>query len=218
MALVIVDYCKGNLASVQRGFEQAGYNAIISAQPADILKADAVVLPGVRAFADAAATLVETGQMDAIRQRVLGDGVPFLGLCLGMHLLLSDGVEGAPEGGSIAGLGLVPGSALRMEGSCSDGRQVKIPHMGWNSLDFEDCAPSPLFEGVPQGTYFYFTHSYMAVPASDDDVLARSTYARPFASAIGRGNIYGVQFHPEKSSAMGLRVLHNFGTIVYERS
>lgn len=218
MAIAIVDYCKGNLASVQRGLAQAGYEAYITSDPELILKGDAVILPGVGAFADAMATMNELGQKEAIRQRVLGDGVAFLGICLGMHLLFEGGEEGAQEGALIPGLGLMKGDALRMESICADGSQVKIPHVGWNALDFADCEPSPLFAGVPQGSHFYFTHSFMAVPAESDVIIARTCHAQPFASAVGRGNIYATQFHPEKSSAMGLRVLENFGRIVYERS
>lgn len=219
-SIAVVDYCKGNLASVQRGLADAGYDARITDSPADILAADGIVLPGVGSFADAMTTMEATGQADALRQ-ALAEDVPFLGICLGVHLLFDWGDEGVAEGERMAGLGALPGHIERMSAFDDVGRKHKIPHVGWNSLEFtEALASNPsaarLFEGVDDGSYFYYTHSYCAVPDEESDVVGTSTHAQRFASAVARDNVFGVQFHPEKSSHVGLRVLRNFGELVEE--
>lgn len=213
--IAVVDYCKGNLASVQRGLADAGFDARITDDPADILAADGVVLPGVGAFADAMATMERTGQADALRQACEA-GAPFLGICLGLHLLFDWGDENCAEGEFTRGLGVLPGHATRMEAFDDAGVKHKIPHVGWNSVEY--ARSSPLFEGVPDGSHFYFTHSYRAVPDDEADVIATSEHARRFACAVERGNVFGVQFHPEKSSQLGLKVLENFGHIVEMRN
>lgn len=219
-SIAVVDYCKGNLASVQRGLADAGYDARITDKAADILAADGVVLPGVGSFADAMTTMEATGQADALRA-VLAQGVPFLGICLGVHLLFEWGDEGVAEGERMAGLGALPGHIERMNAFGDAGVKHKIPHVGWNSLEYAPALQSNpdamrLFEGVDDESYFYFTHSYCAVPSDEGDIMGTSTHAQPFAAAVARDRVFGVQFHPEKSSRDGLRILRNFGGLVEE--
>ena len=293
--IAVVDYQKGNLKSVERGLIAAGGEALITADASEIAKADAIVLPGVGAFADAAATMCELGQMDVIRERVLV-GVPFLGICLGEHLMFEHGVEGAPEGNPACGLGLLPGTVVAMPRCDAQGKAFKVPHVGWNTIEmpacnggaavppcgeggkafaippcgegggnavlkqsslrcgtargtspdsaalldggqaepdlsslrsenaggaFPDSTPQPgsdlafacpLFDGIAPGEYFYFTHSYIAPTGSH--TIAETTHSTRFTSAVQFGECaFGVQFHPEKSSDAGARVLANFVAI-----
>lgn len=209
--IAVVDYCKGNLASVQRSIGDAGYDAFVTQNPAEIEKADGIILPGVGAFRDAADTMVELGEMDAIKTRVK-EGVPFLGICLGLHLIFDWGDEGCEPGTRVAGLGLLPGHIEHVPATDESGKKYKVPHVGWNSVELQ--RDWDLFEGVPNSEYFYFTHSYCAVPDNQADIAALTEHARTFVSAVGRDHIYGVQFHPEKSSKWGLQVMRNFGGIV----
>lgn len=209
--IAVVDYCKGNLASVQRGLADAGYDARITDAAADILAADGIVLPGVGAFADAMKTMEQTGQADALRSAV-AEGAPFLGICLGLHLLFAWGDEGCAPGERVEGLGILSGHVERMAAIDARGAKHKVPHVGWNSVEF--VREVPLFDGVPDASYFYFTHSYCAVPDDEGDCVATSEHARRFVSAVEHDGVYGVQFHPEKSSQLGLQVLGNFGKIV----
>ena len=277
--IAVVDYQKGNLKSVERGLIAAGGEALITADTSEIAKADAIVLPGVGAFADAAATMCELGQMEAIRDRVRA-GVPFLGICLGEHLMFEHGVEGAPEGNPACGLGLLPGTVVAMPRCDAQGKAFKVPHVGWNTIEtpacgegaavppcgegggnavlssggagggaarssaakrglfehgafpgsapqvgselaFPDSTPQPesnlafacpLFDGIAPGEYFYFTHSYIAPTGSH--TVAETTHSTRFTSAVQFGECaFGVQFHPEKSSDAGARVLANFVAI-----
>ncbi len=211
--IAIVDYCKGNLRSVERALTDAGFDAFITAEPERIAVADGIVLPGVGSFADAASTMEETGQMQAIRERVR-EGIPFLGICLGLQLALDFGEEGCEAGKQVEGLQLVGGHAERMAETDDDGKKYKIPHVGWNSVTYR--TGDALFAGIAQDSYFYFTHSYCGVLDDRSDVTAMSVHAQPFAAAIQRDNVFATQFHPEKSSAVGLRLLTNFGLIVEE--
>ena len=207
--IAVVDYRMGNLKSVERGLRAVGADARITADPREIAAADVVVLPGVGAFGDAMRSMNSLGQSDAIRAAV-ADGKPFLGICLGMHLLFSDGVEGAAEGSTVKGLGLIEGTVERMPNHDAEGKLYKIPHVGWNSI--EDLR-TPLFEGIPEGEHFYFTHSYMA-PESPC-TIATTEHSLRFPSAIAVSDrVFGVQFHPEKSSDAGAAVLANFVRIV----
>ena len=297
--IAVVDYQKGNLKSVERGLIAAGGEALITADASKIAKANAIVLPGVGAFADAAATMCELGQMEAIRDRVRA-GVPFLGICLGEHLMFEHGVEGAPEGNPACGLGLLPGTVVAMPRCDAQGKAFKVPHVGWNTIEmpacngsgetvavppcgedggnavlkqsslrcgtargtspdsaalldggqaepelsslrsenaggafpdsaaqpgsefaFPDSTPQPgsdlafacpLFDGIAPGEYFYFTHSYIAPTGSH--TIAETTHSTRFTSAVQFGErAFGVQFHPEKSSDAGARVLANFVAI-----
>lgn len=241
--IAVVDYHKGNLMSVERGIEAAGGEALITDDAGVIARADGVVLPGVGAFADASATMIELGQMDAIRERIAA-GVPFLGICLGMHLLFEEGTEGAPDeddeesSHNAPGLAVLPGVVCRMPRVDAEGNAYKVPHVGWNTVippmgsglsaastsaggsaaagggqSVFSCA---LFDGIPAGEYFYFTHSYIA--PTGPFVVGETTHSVAFPSAVQYGDAcFGVQFHPEKSSDAGAAVLRNFVRIVEGR-
>jgi glutamine amidotransferase len=212
--IAVVDYHKGNLLSVERGLLQAGCHPVVTDDPDVIRAADGVVLPGVGAFADASAYLLASGEMSAIRDAVR-EGSPFLGICLGMQLAFDSGDEGCEPGAGAEGLGFIPGTCHRLSSETPDGHRYKVPHVGWNNVDFTSLgATSPLFSDVGDHGWFYFTHSYQCEPSNVADVLATTTYAQPFASAAMAGIVFGTQFHPEKSSAPGLVVLDNFGRIV----
>ena len=203
--IVVVDYHKGNLSSVERGLTEVGGTALVSDDPQAIRAASAVVLPGVGSFGDAAAYLRESGQGEAILEAI-GRGVPFLGICLGLQLLFERGSE-TGDGSWAEGLGVLAGSATRLESS-----RLKVPHVGWDQLDLTDHGRAcPLLVGVAEGAHVYFTHSYALADDVDPAfVAARTHYARSFASAVWRDRVFGVQFHPEKSSAVGRGILANF--------
>lgn len=206
--IAVIDYCKGNLKSVERGLQSVGGRAFITDSPRDILAADALVLPGVGSFADASETMLRTGQMQAIRS-ALAQGTPFLGICLGQHLLFRAGYEGMEQGASAEGLGCIEGTVFRMPEYDYNHTRYKIPHVGWNSVEFDTSCANPLLHKVSHGEYFYFTHSYI-VPESSATV-ATTTHSVTFPSVIQAGEaIFGVQFHPEKSSDAGAQVLRNF--------
>jgi imidazole glycerol-phosphate synthase subunit HisH len=203
--IAIVDYKMGNLRSVQKSFEHAGVqDVVVTGDPTLVEAADGIVLPGVGAFRDAAANLRESGVEEVLRHRI-GAGTPFLGICLGMQLLADIGFED----GEYTGLGLVPGTCEKLPGG------VKVPHIGWNTVEYP--RDSPLFDGIPQSTAFYFVHSYRLVPRDDGAIIGSTEYGVRFAAAVQSGNVSAVQFHPEKSSTMGLKLLANFGRLA-ERS
>lgn len=205
--IAVIDYCKGNLKSVERGLVGVGADARITDNPRMIASAHALVLPGVGSFADAAHTMVETGQMDAIRAAIAA-GKPFLGICLGQHLLFTGGTEHAGAEGVVPGIGIIEGVADKMPSHDATGKTYKIPHVGWNSVELEE-GTSPLFQGIPNGEYFYFTHSYIA--PNSDATIAITTHSVTFPSAVQVGDrVFGVQFHPEKSSTAGAKLLKNF--------
>ena len=207
--IVVVDYHKGNLSSVERGLVEAGGEARVSDDASAIREASGVVLPGVGSFGDAMAFLRESGEAEAVLDAV-GRGVPFLGICLGLQLLFERGDE-TGDGSWAEGLGVMSGSATRLEST-----RLKVPHVGWDQLDLTPLGRScRLFRGVAQGAHVYFTHSYaLADDVEPCVVAARTHYARSFASAVWRENVYGVQFHPEKSSAVGGAILANFVDVV----
>jgi glutamine amidotransferase len=205
-AIAIVDYRMGNLRSVEKGFAAAGVPGVgITGDPEVVARARGIVLPGVGAFRDAAANLASSGMREVLLERVAG-GVPLLGICLGMQLLATVGLED----GEWAGLDLVPGDCERLPGG------VKIPHMGWNTVDYP--RPSALFDGIDEGSAFYFVHSYHLVPSDPSAVIGSTVHGVPFAAAVQSGSVYGLQFHPEKSSETGLALLRNFAVIVEEAS
>ena len=211
--IVVVDYHKGNLLSVARILSAVGAEVAISDDPRTISEARGVVLPGVGSFEDAMSYMRPSGQADAVVSSV-ERGVPFLGICLGLQLPFQRGSELTSEAwgnGWCPGLGLLSGSVTRLESS-----RLKVPHVGWNQLHLtEHGRQCPLFVDVPEGSNVYFTHSYAPADDVDESIVATKThYARTFASAIWDENIFGVQFHPEKSSATGLRILSNFVRIV----
>ena len=199
--IAIVDYRMGNLRSVQKSFEHAGVaDVVVTDDPAVIETASGIVLPGVGAFRDASANLEVSGIEDVLRHKI-GTGTPFLGICLGMQLLADIGLED----GEYTGLGLIPGACERLPGG------VKIPHIGWNTVEYP--RDSLLFDGIPESTAFYFVHSYRLVPKDDSVIVGSTEYGVRFAAAVQSDNLYAVQFHPEKSSGMGLRLLANFGRL-----
>lgn len=200
--LAIIDYEMGNLRSVQKGFERVGHSAVITCDPAVLADADKIVLPGVGAFRDAIAALHERKLVEPIRAAVQG-GKPFLGICLGLQLLF----DKSYEDGEFEGLGLVPGEVVRFRVP----PEYKVPHMGWNQLQFR--RRPPIFEGVPDGEHFYFVHSYYVVPKDESIVATETDYPTAFCSSIWRDNLFAVQFHPEKSQSAGLRVLKNFAEL-----
>jgi glutamine amidotransferase len=197
--IALVDYGMGNRRSVQKAFEHVGVAAAITRDHAEIRAADGVVVPGVGAFPRAMHNLRELGLDEVIVERA-GAGVPTLGICLGMQLLFDASVELE----STAGLGLIPGEVRWLDGG---GRP--IPHIGWNEVRFERA--SPIVAGLPpEGCPFYHVHSLAAHPRDAADLVGSTEYGESFATIVGRGSAYGVQFHPEKSSAHGLRMLANF--------
>lgn len=202
----MVDYRMGNLRSVAKGLAAAGVTGVaVTDDPAVLSRARGIVLPGVGAFRDAAANLEASGLRDVLLERAAA-GVPLLGICLGMQLLATTGLED----GEWEGLGLIPGVCERLPGG------VKVPHIGWNTVEYPRA--SRLFAGIPEDSAFYFVHSYRLVPRDENAVIGRTVHGVTFAAAVNAGNIYGVQFHPEKSSDRGLALLRNFADIVEEVS
>jgi len=197
--IILIDAGTGNLRSVQKALENAGARVTRSDDPQAVLSARKVVLPGVGAFGDFMSGLRARGLQDAIEQ-VAARGVPLLGICVGMQALFEVG----EEMGEHAGLGLLPGRVERLAESPS----VKIPHTGWNQVRVQKEAP--LFDGIRSGAYVYFNHSYFCRPSDSSVVVATTDYGVEFACAVQRGHVFGVQFHPEKSQAVGLQLLKNF--------
>ncbi|MGD8402453.1 MAG: imidazole glycerol phosphate synthase subunit HisH [Anaerolineales bacterium] len=197
--VVLVDAGTGNLRSVGKALESLGADVLRTSEPVDVLSARKVVLPGVGAFGDFMSGLRERGLEPAVRD-VAERGIPLLGICVGMQALFEVG----EEMGEYPGLGLLPGRVLRFP----DSLEVKIPHTGWNQVEPMDDAS--LFAGLPSGEYVYFNHSYYSLPGESSDVSARTEYGISYACAVERGNIFGVQFHPEKSQRVGLKILENF--------
>ncbi len=204
--IIIVDYGMGNLRSVQKAIERIGGQAVIADSSGPIDGAEKLILPGVGAFGDAMEHLRQRKLIDPIR-RFVDSGKPMLGICLGLQLLFDEGEE---DGGH-AGLGIIPGKVVRFQPT---DHALKVPHMGWNGITPPPgAAPDPMLAGVTPGSHVYFVHSYYAVP-SDPAVVATTTdYGGNFCSAIRRGNIFATQFHPEKSQAVGLKLLANFAKL-----
>ena len=200
--IAIVDYQMGNLRSVQKGFERVGHAAVVTSDPETIQRAAKVVLPGVGAFEDAASELRQRGLEQSVREAI-ASGKPFLGICLGLQLLF----DVSFEGGTHRGLGILPGKVARFQLP----PEYKVPHMGWNQTRVRQ--PAPLLEGIPDGTYFYFVHSYYAVPTDRSCVALEADYPDPFCAMVWRDNLFATQFHPEKSQQQGLRMLQNFAEL-----
>lgn len=199
--IVVVDYGVGNRRSVEKALEQAGASAVVTDDPARVRAADGLVLCGVGAFPAGAERLRASGLVPLIKDRV-ADGTPLLGVCLGMQLLF----DRSDERGGAEGLGLLPGPVRQLQPALG----LKLPHIGWNSVTWSEGTTSPLRAGLPDGAAFYHVHSFVARPEDPADVVARGDYGSPFVTAVGRGNVHGAQFHPEKSSTDGLRVLRGF--------
>jgi len=204
--VAVIDYGMGNLHSIAKALQHVGDDCRVqvTADPEAIRTADRVVFPGVGAIADCMAALTQLGLVAVIRE--VARDRPLLGICLGLQALL----EESEEGGRVRCLGVLPGRVVRFPAALHDerGRRLKIPHIGWNQV--YPTRSHPVWEGIDEGTRFYFVHSYYAVPAREQDVAAICYYPDPFACALARDNVFAVQFHPEKSQWAGLRLLQNF--------
>ena len=199
--VAIIDYGLCNLDSVGRAVEECGGDPVVTTRPEDVNGADRIILPGVGAFPEAMANLRSHGLADALEEVVIGKGRPFLGICLGMQLISRTGAEVRETGG----LGWIDAEVVRVSG----GAGARVPHVGWNEVDLK--REDPLFTGVPPGADFYFVHSFVVAPRDEADVLARTPFGdATFVSAVRRDNVWGVQFHPEKSQRLGFTVLRNF--------
>lgn len=197
----IIDYGMGNLDSVAHAVEKCGGVPILTDRENDLKLANYIILPGVGSFKEAMRNLRDRGIDKLIKKEVVENGIPLLGICLGMQVLATRGFED----GLSEGLDLIPGEVRKLE---PDKPDIKIPHIGWNEVNFDKA--SAIFDGIPSGKDFYFIHSYHFVCKDKEDVLARTSYCGDFVSSVGRKNIFGVQFHPEKSLSIGLKVLNNF--------
>ncbi len=195
---VIFDYGVGNLLSLKTALEKAGLNVTIGTTAVDLKNADAIALPGVGSFT---ASLERLNTVKDILQTKISEGTPLLGICLGLQLFFESSEEGPGEG-----LSFFKGRVQQLPST------VKVPHMGWNTLNF--TKPHPLFDGIAEGTYVYFVHSLYPQPNDPSIVIAETEYGTTFTSAVAQGNIYGTQFHPEKSGDVGLKILKNFAKAV----
>ena len=201
--VAIIDYDAGNVKSVEKALQFLGQETVLTRDPGKILGADRVILPGVGAFGDAMKRLEDYGLVDVIR-KVVQNGTPFLGICLGLQLLF----ESSEESPGVQGLGILKGRILRIpEGEGPDKKPLKIPHIGWNSLEFPKAGR--LFEGILPQSYVYFVHSYY-LKAEEDIVTARTRYGVSIDASVEKENVFACQFHPEKSSETGLLILKNF--------
>ena len=196
MKVVVIDYQSGNLRSVAKALEAVGAHPAVTDDPAEIERADALIMPGVGSGPAAMRALESRRLVEPVRKYIAEDR-PFLGVCLGLQLLLD-----RTEEGDAPCLGIVPGRVKRLPPG------LKVPHMGWNSVEF--AIDHPVFCGIPPASHFYFVHSYYASPDSSEGVAGATTYGMPFCSAYARGNLVATQFHPEKSGAVGLQVYRNF--------
>lgn len=199
--LTIIDYGMGNLRSVQKALQYMNINSSISSEPEDIVKSKGIIIPGVGAFPDAMENMKKSNLDKAIKLAAV-EGKPILGICLGMQLLF----EESEEVRKCEGFGLLKGTIKKIEGA------VKVPHMGWNSLKFHK--PCALLEGVKEGGYVYFVHSYYAEIKEDGILNAYSVYEKTIPAVVSKENIFGIQFHPEKSGEEGMKMLKNFGELV----
>lgn len=204
MMIAIIDYKAGNLTSVARAVESLGFDCRITREGDEILSADRVIFPGVGAAGAAMADLKSTG-MDKILKTVFENNTPLLGICLGTQIIL----EHSDEDGGVDCLGLIPGQVRRFSSDMyNNDARLKVPHMGWNSVEIVNR--HPVMEGYLPEHEFYFVHSYYPVPGTDSSIIARTGYGREFASIIGTGSLVAVQFHLEKSGRPGLNILKNF--------
>lgn len=204
----IIDYGVGNLGSLARAFEEIGASAQLFTSPDALSECGALVLPGVGAFTDCMDGLAALGWIAPLKDAVTA-GKPLLGICVGMQLLADFGEEGATDAPT-PGLGLIPGRVSHLR---SRGCTARVPHVGWNALS-PTALGAELFQGIPESTDVYFVHSYTFVPDDDETVLAWTDYDVPLVAAVGRGTVWGTQFHPEKSGRAGFQILRNFRTLV----
>jgi glutamine amidotransferase len=205
--IVIIDYGMGNLRSVQKGFERVGFEAVVTSHPKVVLEAERIVLPGVGAFPDCMRNLEHGGFVDPLL-KVLQEGRPFLGICLGLQLLFTE----SEEFGTHRGLNVIPGRVVRFpEGMSEEDEELKVPHMGWNQLSIKRRPPA--FAGIPDGGNFYFVHSYYVQPEDASVIATTTSYGIEFCSSIWKDNIVATQIHQEKSQDKGLAILRNFGAM-----
>ncbi|MFA5114211.1 MAG: imidazole glycerol phosphate synthase subunit HisH [Candidatus Margulisiibacteriota bacterium] len=205
MSLAIVDYGAGNLRSVQKAFQHVGIPAEITRDKAAIRGAKGVVLPGVGSFDSAIIELRSYG-LEAVIEEAIALGKPFLGICLGMQHLFESSAEGKQKG-----LAILPGKVEKFNFAGTPWSNQSIPHMGWNRLHFKHKAP--IFDGIEEGAMMYFAHSYHAVTADETTVATRTDYGIEFISSVWKDNLFGIQFHPEKSGEKGLQIMKNFGRL-----
>ena len=208
MRVGVIDYGVGNLGSVMRALEELRVTPVLITKSIDMHIVDRFILPGVGNFSDCAKLLDDGGWMQALRQEVLVESKPLLGICLGMQLLATASMEGVADNASngVAGLNFIPG---RVESLRSLGCHLRVPHVGWNEV-MSHTSSGVLFDAIPDGTDFYFVHSYAFVPDNPKHVIATTLYDLPVTAAVRSGHIWGTQFHPEKSSRAGFRLLRNF--------
>lgn len=201
--IAVIDYGMGNLRSVQKALEAAGAKAIVISRPKDLKRCDKLVFPGVGAFGDSMRELKRLGLVEPMKEAI-AEAKPFLGLCLGLQLLF----ETSEEAPGVKGLSVLKGKVKRFR---FKDKRLKVPHMGWNSVKSRRRNPGTgILNGVAQNSYMYFVHSYYVVPKDEKTILMTTDYGIEFVSGICKGNIYGLQFHPEKSQETGLRILKNF--------
>jgi glutamine amidotransferase len=200
VAVVIVDYGAGNLFSVTKAVERTGCHPLVSSRPEDVVNAEALILPGVGAAADTMRNLNAGGLVEPVREYI-ASGRPFLGVCMGLQALMTV----SEEGGEHRCLDIIPGRVRRLD---NDGGRLKIPHMGWNNL-YQRSA-HPIFDGIPDGAYFYFVHSYAVAPEDPTVTIGETEYGGVIPALLARDNLVATQFHPEKSGRDGLRIYANF--------
>jgi glutamine amidotransferase len=205
MSIAIIDYGAGNLRSVQKAFQKVGVTAEISKDKAFIHGAKGIVLPGVGSF-DSAINELRGLSLEGVIEEAIGLGKPFLGICLGLQHLFERSEEGKQRG-----LGIFPGTVKKFNFSGTPWSNFSVPHMGWNRLHFKHRAP--IFEGIEEGAMMYFAHSYYVAPKDEMLVATKTDYGIEFVSAIWKDNVFGIQFHPEKSGEKGLQVMRNFGKL-----
>ena len=201
MKVFLINYGMGNLSSVKNTLEKLGVDAVITDNPADLHEADKVILPGVGSFGEGMQRLSSAGWIQALNSFVSQEKKPILGICLGMQMLATTG----HEGGITDGLGFVPGKVERLD---NIGCQLRIPHVGWNDVAY--TSDDMLFESIPSASDFYFVHSYAFIPNNQSHLIATASYGVEITAAVRNGNVYGCQFHPEKSSKAGRHLLNNF--------
>ena len=199
--VAVLDYGAANMVSITKALAAVGADVVVAAQPSAMADVDAIVVPGVGAAGSAMDHLRERGLLEPVRDRIR-NGLPCLGICLGFQILF----DSSDEGGGVETLGLLAGRTVALEDAPT------LPHIGWNSVEL--VRPHPLFDGIADGSHFYFVHSFAPAPEDEEIVVARTTHGRPFVSAVASRSLYGVQFHPEKSAQAGRRLLANFLRLV----
>jgi glutamine amidotransferase len=201
--IIIIDYGMGNLRNVQRGFEKVGFEAKVTRSKKEIGRALAIVLPGVGAFQDCMENLGKYGLIEPLIQSI-EEGKPYLGICLGLQILFSE----SEEFGTHRGLDLIKGKVVKFRPD----PELKVPHMGWNTVEIKK--QSPILQGIESGDFFYFVHSYYVLPEETQWASTVTPYGSPFVSSLWKENLFGTQFHPEKSQQKGLRILENFAKLI----